>query len=155
MQHYFSEDSLPELAIFYLAMTEEYKAALHKGVTTKQSEYKSGTKVVHERLKRIMRYENGKFTGEEIEGVAVHLPARRDAEVEFVADAAASQLHAHARGRGFVVVRPGDVRAGAGTCASRRIEQSKRACVLVFLSVAGGAAAVFAVLQIAFRGTGT
>lgn len=65
LQHYFQEDQLAALANFYLAMTEEYKAALHKGVATKQSEYKSGTKVVHERLKRIMRYEHGRFSGED------------------------------------------------------------------------------------------
>lgn len=63
LQHYFQLDRLPALANFYLARTEEYEAALHKGIATKQSEYKSGTKVLHERLKRIMRYEHGRFSG--------------------------------------------------------------------------------------------
>jgi hypothetical protein len=65
LQHYFQEDKLPALANFYLAMTEEYDPDLHKGLTFESSEYDSGTKVLHERLRRIMSYKNGKFSGEE------------------------------------------------------------------------------------------
>lgn len=62
-QHYFQEDELPASANFYLALTEEYQAALHKDEAVQRSQYKSSKKVLHERLRRIMRYENGTFTG--------------------------------------------------------------------------------------------
>lgn len=62
-QHYFQEDKLPALANFYLALTEEYQAAIHKDGATQFSQYQLNKKVLHERLRRIMRYENGSFTG--------------------------------------------------------------------------------------------
>jgi hypothetical protein len=62
-QHYFQEDELPASANFYLALTEEYQAALHGEEAVQPSQYKSGKKVLHERLRRIMRYEDGTFTG--------------------------------------------------------------------------------------------
>jgi hypothetical protein len=64
-QHYFQEDALPASANFYLALTEEYQAALHKDEAVQPSQYKSSKKVLHERLRRIMRYEDGVFTGAE------------------------------------------------------------------------------------------
>jgi hypothetical protein len=65
LQRYFREDELPAFANFYIARTEEYHAPIHKGETTTSSEYQSGKKVVHERLQRIMRCENGEFSGED------------------------------------------------------------------------------------------
>jgi hypothetical protein len=46
-------------------MTEEYDADLHKGLTAESSEYDSGNDVLHERLRRIMSYKNGRFSGED------------------------------------------------------------------------------------------
>lgn len=64
LQHYFQEDKLPSVANFYLALSEEYQRAIHKDATAQTSKYKSNVQIVPERLQRIMRYENGEFSGE-------------------------------------------------------------------------------------------
>lgn len=63
LQHYFQEDKLLPLANFYLASTEEYQRAIHKDVATQGSKYNPRTRIIEDRLQRIMRYENGKFSG--------------------------------------------------------------------------------------------
>lgn len=60
LQHFFQEDSLPEVSNYYLGATEEYDGKIHKGAKTagfvKRSEYDSKTKVVHDRIKKIMTH---------------------------------------------------------------------------------------------------
>jgi hypothetical protein len=63
LQHYFQEDELPPVANFYLARTEEFQRFVHKNATTERSKYKSRTPVLPERIQRIMRYEDGEFSG--------------------------------------------------------------------------------------------
>ena len=63
LQHYFQGDKLPSVANFYLALNEEYQREIHKDAATQGSKYKPHIQILPERLQRIMRYENGKFSG--------------------------------------------------------------------------------------------
>lgn len=64
-QHCFQEDKLPSYANFYLSRTEMYQPKFHADVTRQPSDYKSRKTVAHERLQKIMQYENGTFSGAE------------------------------------------------------------------------------------------
>lgn len=59
----FQEDKLPAFANFYLALTEEYQAAIHRDEAVQPSQYNTSKKVVRERLRRIMTYKDGSFSG--------------------------------------------------------------------------------------------
>jgi hypothetical protein len=63
LQHYFQENKLPPVANFYIAQNEEYEQNIHKNATAQGSQYKPRVLIVEERLQKIMRYENGTFTG--------------------------------------------------------------------------------------------
>lgn len=60
LQHFFQEDSLPEVSNYYLGTTEEYRWKIHKDAKkagfVKPSEYDSNTQVVHNRIKKIMTH---------------------------------------------------------------------------------------------------
>jgi hypothetical protein len=86
-QHYFQADTLPTSANFYLALTEDYQRAIHHDEAPQTSRYKSSQKVVHERVSRILRYKNRKFSD------AVIMPMRFLVESDDYSDRIELELH--------------------------------------------------------------
>jgi hypothetical protein len=61
MHHLFQPDSLPKRVYFYLARKEEYDPKKHTDVEPSPSRFDHTKRIVEERLKRIMRYDDGEW----------------------------------------------------------------------------------------------
>ena len=73
LHHYFQGPTLPSRMHFYLALAEAYHSRLHGDVEPEGAVWNSKVRVVPERLKCILQYEDDEFSGQQLIPMTFHV----------------------------------------------------------------------------------